>query len=156
MRRFLKWCTRWLWADELTRMMAEANGAYRELSILQLNTTVLIDLFREKQHKINRLQSNYVTRTAPLREDLRSERPMGNLQDHLNLLAMAPEREERMRKGKFPGKPSDGTVEGVPFDKPNEAVAEPFDSPRVDLTPRPAIMGRRGYFTAAGADPNAT
>lgn len=153
MRGFLRWLTYGLWAHELNDHINSEISARRELTLIQMNMDTLVDLFREKQAKISRLQGNYMAKTAPLREDLRGERPMGNLQDHLNLLAMAPERQDRMIRGRFPGKPSDGTVEGVPFDEPNRPVAEIFDSPRPSMLSPAAIAARRGNFSAAGADP---
>lgn len=117
--------SRWAWEETLGELMEqaqEATSARREAQLLQLNQETLIDLFREKQGKITRLQANYAESSRPLREDLRRERPMGNLRDHLTLLAQAPARHEQMRRRGFPGKPSDGTVEGVPFDEPNEPV----------------------------------
>lgn len=156
MRRFLRWVSRRAWnkeLEELSALIFENRHLMRELALVTLNQDTLVTLFREKQSKIDRLQRNYAERTAPLREDLRGERPMGTLKDHLSLLAQSPYRHDVMRKRGFRGKPSDGTVEGVPFDEPNEPATRAWEGPRASLMPNPVFRtgaGHRG-FDATGA-----
>lgn len=152
MRKILMLLTSWLWRDELHTLRSTARQLAARCAVLELSHLTLEDLFREKQNKISRLQVNYRNRTAPLREDLRTERVLGNFSDHMKLLEMVPERTERMRRGGFKGRPSDGTVEGVPFDAPNSEVDLPFDSPPPKNFGMQSIMTRGGNFTAAGAE----
>lgn len=156
MRRFIRWISKRYWQPELQELNEAivANLHYaRDRALLDINLGILTDLFREKQAKINRLQDNYAKITAPLREDLRTERILGNLDDHLRLIAMAPRRASIMSVRGLPGVPSNGTVVGVPFDQPNTRVDQPFNGPRSNQWPAPTISTRAGGFTAAGADP---
>lgn len=159
MRRFFRFVSRWAWGSELHQLNETLmTNAYldRQLALLRLHHEAMVSLFREKQSKIDRLQTNYRERTAPLREDLRAERSFGKIEDHLTLMSQAPYRHENMRRRGFPGRPSDGTVEGVPDDHPNSSVDQPFDGPRASPLPGPTIstrQGRPGTFTANGAGP---
>jgi len=90
-----------------------------------LQLALLEELFREKQAKITRLQSYHTEHRRPLYEDLRKEHPIRDAEGLAQSIDRLAQRANRYRERT--GQPwphSDGTVEGVPGDRPNEPVGE--------------------------------
>lgn len=115
--------TRWAWEPEATQW-AEAvhdlHGAQRYAHVKGLQLALLEELFREKQGKITRLQQYHVEHRRPLYEDLRKENPIKDAESLAQSIDVMASRAEayRARTGKLM-RISDGTVLGVPGDKPN-------------------------------------
>jgi len=101
--------------------------AQRETTLYKLQLGMLEELFREKQAKIKRLQDAYKGRRAPMYEDMRLENPIKDAESLAQSVSVLAARAEshRARYGK-PMRISDGTVMGVPGDRPNEPAGEPW------------------------------
>lgn len=123
LQRLVRRHTRWAWEPEITRgieALDQLEGAQRFAHVKGLQLALLEELFREKQAKITRLQQYHVQHRSPLYEDLRKENPIKDaesLAQSIDALGRRAE-EYRNRTGK-PMRHSDGTVLGVPGDKPN-------------------------------------
>lgn len=132
--RIVRALSGWAWEAVVERYVASANGeaqgAKRYARVLEIRLALLEELFREKQAKILRLQEAYKHRRSPMYEDLRLENPIKDtesLAQSITALAMRAE-SYRQRTGR-PMKISDGTVLGVPGDKPNEPAGKPWMEP---------------------------
>lgn len=121
--RFVRWLTRWAWEPEISQAEKDRYSVLdaRKVAYLRaLQLALLEDLFREKQAKIGRLQTSYSERRRPLYEDLRKENPIKDAESLAQSISAMAQRAEayRERTGRRMSW-SDGTVLGVPGDKPN-------------------------------------
>lgn len=128
LRRWVRALTRSAWEPEWTDgLEARENylGAKRTAIIRGEQLALLEELFREKQAKITRLQIAYKDHRAPMYEDLRLENPIKDTESLAQSISVMALRAEsyRARTGNLM-KHSDGTVLGVPGDKPNVQVGD--------------------------------
>jgi hypothetical protein len=123
LKRFVRWLTHWAWEPEVSHWEQAVANYYQKRAIAHLKTlqlSLLEQLFREKQGKITRLQQAYTNKTRVLYEDLRKENVLSNTEAIAQTISVLATRAELMRERT--GKPwphSDGTVMGVPGDRPN-------------------------------------
>lgn len=125
--RVVRWLSGWAWNRDVQDTMEALNGSIRErnravgiATLRKLQLAILEELFREKQAKISRLQNSYTAKRRVLYEDLRKENPIRDTESLIQSIDALARRAEayRYRTGKrWPH--SDGTVQGVPGDKPN-------------------------------------
>lgn len=128
-RRVVRALTAWAWEEEVERYVTSANGealgARRYAQVLELRETIMEELFREKQAKIKRLQDAYKAKRSPMYEDMRLENPIKDAESLVQSISALAARAESYRA--HTGRQmttSDGTVLGVPGDRPNEPVGE--------------------------------
>lgn len=123
LKRLVQKWSAWAWADVLDKG-EEAMTHYREsrqIAVIKtLQLSLLEELFREKQAKITRLQSYHIEHRRPMYEDLRKENPIKDAESLAQSIDVLARRAEAYmnRTGKHM-RISDGTVLGVPGDKPN-------------------------------------
>lgn len=127
-KRMVRKLTRWAWAAELRHrdvLYVERESAANVATLRKLQLSLLEELFREKQGKITRLQECYAVKGRPVYEDLRKEQPIKDAESLAQSISVLATRAEsaRARTGR-PMRISNGTVQGVPGDKPNEPVGE--------------------------------
>lgn len=131
--RLVRAFTGWAWETTVDNHVAqfreETQGAKRYARVVELRLAMLEELFREKQAKIKRLQDAYKERRGPMYEDMRLENPIKDAESLAQSISVLAARAEayRARTGK-PMRVSDGTVFGVPGDKPNVPVGERWDT----------------------------
>lgn len=123
--------TGWAWKEQIATAvkLEEANTEGWKLRALcrESQLAFLENLFREKQDKIKRLQDAYKARCSPRYEDMRLENPIKDAESLAQSVSVLATRAEayRQRTGK-PMRTSDGTVLGVPGDRPNDEVGPPW------------------------------
>lgn len=121
--------TAWAWSARLSQAVADAQeetaAAKRFATVKGLQLSMLEELFREKQGKISRLQAAYNERRSPMYEDMRKEQPIKDAESLAQSISVLAARAEafRAKHGKE-WRHSDGTVVGVPGDRPNVPVGE--------------------------------
>lgn len=128
-RRLVRAVTAWAWDEKVEasvavyKTLSDANkrwalGRESQLAFLE-------ELFREKQAKIKRLQDAHKGGKAPMYEDMRLENPIKDAESLAQSVSVLAARAEayRQRTGRQM-RTSDGTVLGVPGDRPNEPVGE--------------------------------
>ena len=128
LKRLTRWVSHWAWAEELDKgeHAVEHFTEARQIAVLKgVQLALLEELFREKQAKIKRLQDCYNGRRRPLYEDMRSENYIKDAESLAQSISVLARRADahRERTGNTM-RYSDGTVVGVPGDKPNVEVGE--------------------------------
>lgn len=129
-KRLVRRLSRGAWAAELRHrdvLFFERQRAADTATLRKLQLGLLEELFREKQAKITRLQKAYAERKAPMYEDMRTENPIKDAESLAQSISVLARRADsyRERHGK-PMRISDGTVLGVPGDRPNGPAGEPW------------------------------